>query len=442
MSEWFSQAYFDTIFGAAVGVSEHGLEARRVAFAQFLALGGLPTTRNEEWKYTSTRTLSEIPFKMPGAFAKGDEQGMELSCWLRSERAEHAARLVFINGQYVEHLSSVGELPEGVQVTAFSQSEDVAQAVLNHGSQAVADLKHPFAALNAAYAVDGVYIRVRQGVTLEKPIHLLFLSHATEHPTVYFPRVEVDIEANADVRVIETYAATREHVEHPTLTCALTRVRLAQGGRCEILKHQSESPQAFHVALTQAQLARDSHWTHQNFVLGARWSRDDIRASLEGEGAEAHLDGLYLTRDQHLDIHTVIDHCVPNCQSNELYKGVLDGRGEGVFNGKIFVRPDAQKTAAFQSNRNLLLSPDATINTKPQLEIWADDVRCTHGCTIGQLETAPLFYMQSRGIPEVQSRALLTYAFAGEVIERVKDNALRAQFTKHLATWMGAEFQD
>jgi Fe-S cluster assembly protein SufD len=215
---------------------------------------------------------------------------------------------------------------------------------------------------------------------------------------------------------------------------------LAQGAHLTQIKLQRESKQNFHIASVHATLARASRWTHQNFILGGRISRDDVAAVLHDEGAEAHLDGLYLVgRGQHVDVHSVIDHAAPNCHSSELYKGVLNDDGVAVFNGKIFVRPDAQKTAAFQSNRNLLLSPNASVNTKPQLEIWADDVRCSHGCTIGQLETAPLFYMRSRGIPEAQAKALLTYAFAGEVIERADFEPLRDLLRRDLGAWMGAE---
>jgi Fe-S cluster assembly protein SufD len=273
-------------------------------------------------------------------------------------------------------------------------------------------------ALNTAFFQDGAFIRVPAGIAVATPIHLLFISTGKETGATSHPRNLIIAGPGSQVTVLESYVSLGEA---PGLTNAVTELLVGEGAGFEHCKFQDEGPAAFHVAAIQAQLGRGCNLISHSFATGARLSRNNIRTRLAGEGVECVLNGLYLTRgDQLADHHMVVDHAQPRCASHEYYNGILDGRSRGVFHGRILVRPDAQKTDAKQTNKNLLLSDEATVDTKPQLEIYADDVKCTHGATVGQLNEESIFYLRARGIGADTARRMLIHAFAGEIIERIR----------------------
>ena len=289
--------------------------------------------------------------------------------------------------------------------------------------QIASDKHNPFTALNTCFLSDGGYLVVPDGMVVERPIVIFYLSNAGNNPSVSHPRSLIVIGKNARATVVERYIG-----EGTYFTNAVTEISLAEGAILDHVKVQDESATAYHIANTQIVLAAKSNFTSHFLSLGGSLVRNEVRVRFDGEHAEATVNGLYLAnRTQHIDNFTVIDHAKPNCASHELYKGILGDRAHGVFNGKILVRKDAQKTDAKQTNKVLLLSDDATINTKPQLEIFADDVKCTHGATIGQLDANKLFYLQSRGIPLDAARRLLTFAFANDVVNRLKIESLREE---------------
>jgi Fe-S cluster assembly protein SufD len=284
---------------------------------------------------------------------------------------------------------------------------------------------HAFAALNTACASDGAFVWIPRGVIVEAPIFLVYVTVASETPTARYPRTLIIAEESSQAHIAEIYIGAGEGV---TFTNAVTEIDVADNAILEHCKVQQETLEGYHIALTQIRLHRASVFTSHNIAIGGSIARNDINALLAAEGGECTLNGLYLAKGRQLvDTHTAIDHAMPRCNSHELYKGILSERGRGVFNGKIFVRQDAQKTDAKQTNQALLLSDSAQIHTKPQLEIFADGVKCTHGATVGQLSAESLFYLRSRGIGEEEARSLLTYAFASEVIQRIRIETLRDQ---------------
>jgi Fe-S cluster assembly protein SufD len=291
--------------------------------------------------------------------------------------------------------------------------------------------KEVFAALNTAFLSDGAFVYLPKGTVLENPIHLLFVSTGeSSRPSVSHPRTLVVAEASSQAQIIESYAGFGPGVY---FTNAITEVVAGEDATIDHYKLQREGLDAFHIGTVQLQLERSANISTQSISLGGALVRNHVNAVLNGEGAEATLNGFYLVNGtQHVDNHTSIDHAKPHCTSHELYKGILDGRARGVFNGRIIVRPDAQKTDSKQTNKNLILSEEALVNTNPQLEIYADDVKCTHGATIGQLDSDALFYLRSRGIDLVSAKHLLTYAFAGDFIHRLKIEPLRTELEKTL----------
>jgi Fe-S cluster assembly protein SufD len=288
----------------------------------------------------------------------------------------------------------------------------------------------PFIALNTGFVWDGAFVAVGRGVALDRPVHLVFASTASAEPTMSYPRALVVAETSSRLTLVESYVGLEEDAY---LTDAVTEVVLGENAKIDHYKLVREGGSAFHVGALQVHMARSSTFRSHFVTLAGGWVRNEARAVLDGEGCECTLNGLYLAAGrQHVDNHTVIDHARPHCASHELYKGILDGHAHGVFNGKIFVRQDAQKTDAKQTNQTLLLSDDATIDTKPQLEIFADDVKCTHGATVGQLDADSIFYLQSRGIGREAARALLTYAFANDIVRRIDVEPVRARLEESL----------
>jgi Fe-S cluster assembly protein SufD len=291
---------------------------------------------------------------------------------------------------------------------------------------------HPFAALNTAFLGDGVYVRIPRGVVVEQPLVILYLSAPGGEPTVTFPRTLIVAEEQSQVKIVEAYAALNGTAYW---SCPVTEVILGEGAILRHQKIQEESPEAFHVALTQVRQSRSSSYTSHSIAIGGSLVRNDLVSLLDGQGCECVLNGLYLgSGTQHVDNHTTIDHAQRNGESRQLYKGVLGDGATAVFNGRVQVRQDAQKTNARQTNNNLLLSEEAQINTKPELEIYADDVKCAHGATIGRLEEEAIFYLRSRGIDRHAAQSILTYAFAREITDEIRVESIRTRLESSLLT--------
>lgn len=397
---------------------------RRAAIERFAAVG-FPTTRDEEWRFTNVAPIARTPFQPAPRLDPDAVLRAEVDRWAAGLLGETAgALLVFVNGFHSPALSSVGPLPAGVRVGSLSEALQQEPSLVGPHLARLAGPDGPaFTALNTAFMRDGALVHLGRGAALEKPVHLLYLTHAGPGEVVTHPRTLIVAEELGQATVIETFAGTDSS---SYFTNAVTEVSLAANAVVDHYRLQEEGAAAYHVSTLQARLERDAVFSTQAFLFGGAISRSDVNASLEAEGCECTLNGLYLGAAQQLvDNHTRIDHAQPHCNSHELYKGILADQARGVFNGKIYVHPDAQKTDAKQTNQTLLLSEEAQINTKPQLEIFADDVRCTHGATVGQLDEDAIFYLRARGIPAEAARALLTYAFASEVVERVKPAPLR-----------------
>ncbi|MDT4895848.1 MAG: Fe-S cluster assembly protein SufD [Acidobacteriota bacterium] len=400
---------------------------RETAFASFEKLG-FPTVDGEEWKYTNVAPIAKAKFE--AAFESREEMTTLDAARLQSFTYQEASssQLVFVNGFYRPELSSIKSLPGevvAIDIADALQEEKYSGVVREQLARSADFNENAFTALNTAFIASGAFILIPKGVQLDAPVHLLFLSDGRLRPTVSFPRVLIVAESGSAATVIESYAGISEDVY---FTNAVVEINLMDGARLTHNKVQRESAAAFHVATTQVSLARNSSFDTTTITLGAELSRHNINVTLDEEGAECWVDGLYLVgTGQHADTHSLIDHRQPHCTSHQLYKGILDGKSRAVFNGKVFVRPNAQQTDAKQTNRNLLLSNEARVDTKPQLEIFADDVKCAHGATVGQLEEEELFYLASRGLDADLARNLLTYGFAEEVIAKIKVESIKTQ---------------
>jgi Fe-S cluster assembly protein SufD len=400
---------------------------RRTAIDSFAELG-FPTTHDEEWIYTNLAPVASTPF-VPG-HAKLTEDLRE-----RIERLPLAdlgcSRLTFLNGRYVPKLSKLQELPQGLKAGSLAAAWKNHSALLERHLGHYADAKtHALVALNTAFFEDGTYIEIPKGAVLHKPLHLLQVSYGGGQTTLSHPRNLIVVGDTGQANIIETFVSLEEDA---TFTNSVTEIVAGEGALVDYCKVQQESDASFHYARVQVQQARSSSVATHSIQLGSLLMREEVQAVLNGEGAESLLHGLYvISGRQHVDNHTVIDHAKAHCSSREIYKGVLEGKSQGVFNGKIIVRQDAQKTDSKQSNKNLLLSEDAIINTKPQLEIFADDVKCTHGATVGQIDPEAVFYLRSRGIDVQEAKKLLTFAFANDVMERIKFQPLREKLAERL----------
>ena len=399
---------------------------------------GFPTTDVEDWKYTNVGAVARGSF---APLAAGTQDGLGADDVAPFLAPEATSRLVFVNGIYRPELSATGDLPAGVVVTDFAtafagEHESVLRAYLARPSDPAVD---GFQALNAAFLRDGALIRLPARARASAPVQLLFLSAPAAQPAAVFPRVLIVAERESEATIIESYAALGES---PSVTNAVVEVFVGENARVTHYKVQRESEAAFHVAATTAELERSAVYDLTTITLGAQLSRHGIAVRLAHEGAECWVDGLYLVgTGQHADTHSLIDHSSPHCASHQLYKGILDGKSRAVFNGKVFVHRDAQKTDAQQSNKNLLLSNEARVDTKPQLEIYADDVKCAHGATVGQLEEEELFYLVSRGLRPDLARNLLTYGFAEELVEKIKIESIKRQLDEAILNRLHARLE-
>lgn len=396
---------------------------RETALANFEQMG-LPGPRHEYWRHTSVKPLASQTFALATADNTPEVAAEDLAPYLFHSTNEH--RVVFINGQFSEKHSDIGNLPKGTKVKTLAQAmvedrEIVEEHLAKYAPYTDGD--YPFVALNTAFMEDGVFIHVPKGAVIEDVVEILFYFSSPEEALVAHPRNLIVCGENSQVNFVESYAGAAGHVYFHN---AVTEVVMEQSAVIQHYKIQRESEAAFHMGDHHLSQKRDSHFDSFNFAVGGRLSRSDLYVLMAEEHVETTLNGVYLGHgNQHIDNHTWMDHAKANCHSYELYKGILDGKSSGVFNGRIMVRQDAQKTDAIQSNHCLLLTDEATINTRPQLEIFADDVKCTHGATIGQLETLAVFYLQSRGIDEETARAILIAAFATEVAEVIKSVPVR-----------------
>ena len=405
---------------------------RRSAF-RWVFERGFPTTKDDAWRYTRVARILEVPFESaePGTSHRLSAGFVDqLACDFGGPR------LVFVNGYFAADLSSLKRLPDGVQVASLaSVLADEGEALEPILSRSFREAPHAFTALNAALAEDGAFIRIPANTTIEEPIHLVFLSDSGPTPLASHPRSLVLAGAGSRATIIETHAGILGEVY---LSNAVTEVVLDEGATVEHYKVQNETETAFHVALLSVRQGRGSRFSAHSIAFGSSIARHEVKVALEAPGAEVVLNGLYMPRgEQHLDNPTTIEHAAPQCTSRELYKGVVDGQGRGVFDGRIVVRPGAMKTDASQTNKNLLLAESAQVDTRPRLEIFADDVKCAHGAAVGQLDQDAVFYLRSRGIPEDAARGLLTYAFAGEMLRLIRVQPLRSHLERLVAWRLG-----
>jgi Fe-S cluster assembly protein SufD len=399
------------------------LRHRESALERFERIG-FPTTDAEDWKYTNVAPIARNAF---APVAAGSQSELSEETVAAFSAPEAASRLVFVNGVYRADYSSIENLPEGVVVAdltaAFAGEHEF--LMRSHFARPCEADTDGFCALNSAFLRQGAFIYLPKGVQVSAPIQLLFLAVNAAQPPAIFPRVLVVAERESAATIIESYVSPDESL---SFTNAVVEVFVGDNARLTHYKVQRESDRAFHIATTNAELGRSGVYDLTTITLGAQLSRHGLNIKLAHEGAECWADGLYLVgTGQHADTHSLIDHASPHCTSHQLYKGILDGKSRAVFNGKVFVHRDAQKTDAMQSNKNLLLSNEARVDTKPQLEIYADDVKCAHGATVGQLEEEELFYLISRGLHTDLARNLLTYGFAEELVEKIKIESIKRQ---------------
>lgn len=408
---------------------------RRTSLERFEELG-FPTVKDEEWKYTNVAPIARMDFNSSAPVdAAADNELIDLGVVEARE-----SQLVFVNGRLRNDLSSLAALPEGVVAIDLAEAitdTRVKEMVWKHLAQEADYVVEGFVALNTALMSQGAFVLIPKGVTVTVPLHLQFISDGAERSS--FPRVLLIAEENSSATLIESYVSTNEA---QYFTNAVVEIVLKDGAKLEHYKVQRESPKSFHIATTAADLGAAASYDSTTITFGAQLSRHEINVRMDHEGAECWVDGLYVvTTDQHADTHSLIDHRKPHCTSHQLYKGILDGKSRAVFNGKVLVRHDAQKTDAMQTNKNLLLSNDARVDTKPQLEILADDVKCAHGAAVGQISEEELFYLEARGIHTDLARNLLTYGFAEEVIGKIKIDSIRAQLDEAVLNRLNARLE-
>ena len=397
---------------------------RKAALARF-AEGGYPTTADEDWRFTNVTPVTKLPFR---PVLEPREDGAEMPADLAFGSLD-TIRLVFVNGHYSSRLSRMKSLPAGVRIGSLADAlASDAGMVERHLGRCSQGEGSAFAAINLAFFQDGAWLYMPRGTSLDRPVHLVFMTTAKEPGSMILPRNLVVAEAGSRLTLFETHIGA---VDAKSVTNVVTECAVGEQAKVEHLKLQDERLHGYHFSSLHAELGRGCYYVAHSIALGARLSRNEIRTKLVGEGLECVLNGLYLTRgEQHADHHMIVEHAQPHCASHEYFNGILDDQSKGVFHGRILVRPIAQKTDAKQTNKNLLLSEQATIDTKPQLEIYADDVKCTHGATIGQMDDESVFYLRARGIGLATARRMLMHAFAGEIVDRVRCEPAREELDR------------
>ena len=393
-------------------------QVRRAALQTFETLG-FPTIRHEEWKYSNVKAMIGEQY----GFDEGTTLTADDLTPLQIPNLEGNI-LYFVNGNYRADLSQIISPATHLEIKSFAEAQQTdAETVGLHFSRYADFQDNAFTALNTAFAQEGVFIRIPDNKVVEEPVILRFITDTRRGNVAVQPRNLIVVGRNAEVKIAESY---RTLGNGAGFTNVVTEVVMAAESRVEHYRIQNDSERTYHVGRTQVSQADNSHYYNATITLNGGFVRNDLNIVLNGQHCESFMYGLYMPNGkQHVDNHTLVDHAMPNCYSSELYKGILNDRGTGVFNGKIYVRPDAQKTNAYQSCKNVVLSPDASMNTKPQLEIYADDVKCSHGTTTGKMNEEALFYLQSRGIPKDAARTLLLYAFAEEVVSNIKIQPIR-----------------
>lgn len=393
---------------------------------------GFPTKQHEEWKYTNLKPILKHDYKLLPKADEGVEYAHVKQFFLNDV---DTYRLVFINGIYSSWLST--STHQGYDVCTFSSALKRFKAEVEAHFAKYAPKDEPMAALNTAFAKDGAFINVPKNAVVNKPIEIVFLSTGMGAEVMTQPRNLLIIGENAQAQIIERHCSLTENA---VLTNVVTEVSAGKNAIVHYYKMQNDNNTASLIDTTVIHQQAQSNVTVGTFSFGGKLVRNNLSFLLNGEHSESHMDGITIIGEgQHVDHHTLVDHKVPNCYSRELYKGIYDGNARGVFNGKVIVRQDAQKTNAFQQNNNVLLSEKAAVDTKPQLEIFADDVKCSHGCTIGQLDEEAMFYLRSRGIPEREAKALLMYAFSSDALNYVHIPELKSRLNHIMGAKLGIE---
>lgn len=402
---------------------------RKTAIDKFAELD-FPDNHHEEWRFTDITPILEHTFSFPSPKSDRTVRPGDLRPFLFGKLKSH--RLVFVNGIFSAPLSTSLPLPKGAVIASLAEamkSDDglISDHISKHADPGV----DAFTALNTAFTLDGAYINISDGVVVEDPVHILFISTG-DGQFISQPRNLVITGKNSQVSLIQHHVNIRSGVY---FTNSVTEVEIGRGSSVDIVKIQEENTEAYHIATSAVSVGPDANYGSHAVSNGARIYRHGLNVALAGEGGNALLEGLYLTDGEQLsDTHSMIDHAAPHCTSGEHYKGILDGSSRAVFNGKIMVRPGAQQTNSYQENRNILLSDRAKVDTKPQLEIFADDVKCSHGATVGQLSKDSMFYLRSRGIGEEQAKLILIYAFANDVLKNIKQDNVRGKLEHILST--------
>ena len=416
---------FERLEAARAGEPAWLEAARKAALARFAELG-VPSRRHEEWKYTPAARIAKRPWRPAGEVAAAPAALAALGL-----RFEGAPRLVFVNGRFAPELSSRADLAREVTAESIRSLLSRQPEHLEPYLGLPAPLEdRAFAALAAAFTEDGAFVCVPRDRTLARPLFVVFASAPEPEPVGAHPRLVFVAEPGSHATLVEVHVGLGDG---PQLCNALAEVQVGENASVEHVKLQLEGAGATHLAHFHASVARDGRFASTAVSLGAALARHDVVATLAGPGAECRLDALYAAVDQHVDNRSTVDHRAPHTASRELYKGVLAGKSRGIFSGRVTVRPAAQKTDAQQRNANLLLSGDAEVDSKPQLEIEADDVKCSHGSTIGQLDAEALFYLRSRGLGEPDARSMLTRAFAAEIIDALPSAGVRERVESELA---------
>jgi Fe-S cluster assembly protein SufD len=427
--------YIDTfaaIHQTSDGITGSWMDTLRKEAIERFAQTGFPTTRDEEWRFTSVAPIARTAFRPgPAGHVAVPGNGDAAAIMVHAALGLSGARLVFVNGILSPELSSTASLPDGVRIEGIGGILDSEKDRLEPYFKSVNGTDGAFAALNMAFMQDGAFVQIPPGCNLEEAIHLVFLTVPDGPPLLSSPRNLVLAGAGSRCTVVESYYGQGTGAY---FTNAFTQIAAGENATVEHTKVQRESHEAYHIGNLTARLDRDSRFISHSISVGGSLVRNDLRARLDAEGAECTLNGLFVgTGRQHVDNHTVIDHAMPYGTSREYYKGIMGGTSRGVFDGKIIVRPGAQKSDAKQANKNLLLSDDALVDTKPQLEIYADDVKCNHAATIGRLDEASLFYLRSRGLDRREARSLLIRAFAGEIVERITVDPIRRGLDREIS---------
>ena len=428
IKNWYLSLFrdFENHLNGEKSVPLHKL--RKEAIDKFAELD-FPNLHQEDWRFTDVSPILKHTFTYANRKSSPVPDKKEISKFLFGGMRSHL--LVFVNGFYSAELSTILPLPKGVIIGSLAGAIKDNDGTVNENiSKYAAFNDNVFTALNTAFTIDGAYIYIPDKVIIEDPVHILFISHGIEK-FISQPRNLIIAGKSSQVKIIEHYESVDAGVY---FTNSVTEIHAGENSVVDATKVQSENLDAYHVATTEVSLDANSNYESHSISLGADIYRHNLNVALRGEGSSTALEGLYLLSGNQLsDTHSLIDHASPRCTSQEHYKGILDGKSRGVFNGKIMVRKGAQQTNSYQENRNIILSDEAKVDTKPQLEIFADDVKCSHGATVGQLSKESMFYLRSRGISEEQAKLILIYAFANDVLKGIKIDEVRSQLENILS---------